>query len=146
MNFEVQYDAVPLFKKLGDLLKDHQKEVSIFEGEPLVPDWTVYKAMNSTGNVCVVTAHNDEGDIIGYTITVIARHLHYPFMIGTNDILYMAPKYRGHAFKLLRFTERELKRRGVKYFSLSIKPHVDFRPLVEKLGYNLFEYQYIRRL
>ena len=146
MKFEVQHDAVPLFKKLDKILREHQHEVSTFDGESLVPDWTTYRAINDAGQVCVVTAHNDDGDIVGYTITVVARHLHYPFMIGTNDILYMMPEYRGHAFKLLRFTERELKRRGVKYFSLSIKPHVDFREFVEKLGYNLFEYQYIRRL
>ena len=145
INFQIELDPVPVFKELDGILQKHKEELCLFPDTVLAPDWNVYRKLSRIGKLIVITARQ-ENEIVGYTINIIQRHMHYPFLYGVNDILYMEPELRGHGIRLIKFTEKTLKEKGVSFFSLSIKPHVDFRKVVEKLGYNLLEYQYFRRL
>ena len=145
MEFRIEMAPVPLFKTLMALLNDHKDELCLFPGAVLQPDWRVYEQLSDMGKLVVITLRKD-GEIIGYTINVLQRHMHYPFLYAVNDILYIKPGLRGHGIRLIKFTEKTLKEKGASFFTFSIKPHVDFRQVAEKLGYNLLEYQYFRRL
>jgi hypothetical protein len=145
MDYQVEHYPVTVFKELNDLLQDHKDEVCVFPGVQLIPDWDTYAKLSDSGNLCVVTAKED-GVIVGYTINVISRHLHYPFLMAVNDIIYFKPEYRGHGLTLIRRTQQEVKLKGARFFSISVKPHIDFRPVLERMGYELLEYQYFRRL
>lgn len=145
IQFVYETNPVPLFRKLNVILQEHKEELCLYPGAELNPDWNAYRKLFEKGVLAVVTARRNN-EIVGYTVNFISRHLHYSFLYGVNDIIYMHPEYRGYGIKLIKTTERLLKDKGVEFFSMSIKPHVDFRRVLEKLGYHLLEYQYFRRL
>ena len=145
IEFRIESDPVHLFKDLEYLLEMHKDELCLFPDAVLSPDWDVYTQLHHTGKLIVITLRRND-KIVGYTVNFISRHTHYDFIYGVNDILYILPEYRGYGIKLIKVTERALKDKGVEFFSLSIKPHVDFRRVIEKLGYSLLEFQYFRRI
>ena len=145
IQFVHELNPVPLFEKLDVMLQDHKEELCLFPDAKLDPDWNAYKKLHEAKTLKVITARRND-EIVGYTVNFISRHFHYNFLYGVNDIIYMHPDYRGYGIQLIKTTERLLKDIGVEFFSLSIKPHVDFRRVVEKLGYSLLEFQYFRRL
>ena len=112
----------------------------------LSPNWIMYEKLTQLGRFHAVTARKEDKTIVGYCSTIIARHLHYDFTMGVNDIIYLEPEYRGYGMKLIRFVDECLKRKGVKFVTIAIKPHLDFSPVVKRLGYELLESQYFRRI
>lgn len=143
---EIKYPP-DVFDEISTLLQAHKDELCTF-GEDVIldPDWVNYKRLADAGILQVVFARNEDRELVGYTVNIMIRHLHYNFIIAVNDILYFKPEYRGHGIRLIKFTERCLKARGVNIYSLSIKPHLDFSPVVERFGYQLLESNYWRRL
>ena len=147
MIYQEEKDPVPVFKLIQDILQDHMEEVNkCFKVEKIEPSWHVYQKLHELSRLLVVTARGVDNEVLGDSITILAKHMHYNFTIGHNDIIYMLPEHRGHGRGLIKYTEKCLKERNIEYFSLAIKPHVDYRPLIERMGYEFLEYQYVRRL
>ena len=138
-------EAIEVFPELMEMLQDHADEVTGFPGERLDPDWGRYQNLVDL-DIGVVVLAMDGDKIVGYTVNILTRHLHYNFIVSFNDVIYLKPGYRGHAIKLLRATEKALKMKGAKYFTLPVKPHLDYGPLLKRFKYELFEYTYKRRL
>lgn len=145
MEYIIESDPVRVIREQIHLLTDHKDEVCVFPDVILDPDWDKYDALDKLEMLAVITARRN-GKVVGYSVNILMRHLHYDFKYAINDIIYMIPPLRGHAMGLLRATERMLTDIEVKFFSLSVKPHIDYRPVLERLGYKLLEYQYFRRL
>jgi len=140
-----EYEAV--IPEVLDLLQAHKEEVGLFGDDiPLSPAWDRYMELAKLGALQWVSARNDDGELVGYSSDILTRHLHYDFLIGINDIIYLKPGYRGYGIKLIRYVENLLLNKGAKFYTLSIKPHVDFSPVVKRLKYSLLESQYFRRL
>ena len=134
-----------IFDEIATLLDAHKEELCLFDNVKLNPKWEQYRRMADMGMLHVVFAR-DDGVLIGYVVNFIIDHMHYDFKMAANDILYMKPDYRGHGIRLIRFTEKCLKLRGVDIYTISIKPHVDFSPVLERFGYKHLESNYWRRL
>lgn len=145
MEYVIEANPVQVIRDHIHLLSDHKDEVCVFPDVTLDPDWVRYETLEKLGVLAVITARRN-GKVVGYSVNMILRHLHYDFKFALNDIIYMIPPLRGHAIGLLKSTERMLKNEGVDIFSLSVKPHIDYRPVLKRLGYSLLEYQYFRRL
>ncbi len=147
---KITYEEIPyppdIFPEIATLLPEHKKEACLFGDVELDVNWEGYRKMADMGMLHVVFARTETGELVGYTVNFIIRHLHYNFIMSTNDIIYMKPKYRGHATKLIKFTEERLIEKGVNIYVLSIKPHIDFSPVVERFGYKHLESNYWRRL
>lgn len=147
IEFYEEPNPTAVFAEVHDLLLAHKEEVSTFgEGIPLDPDWDMYEKLSELGMFHVVTARTKDGTIVGYSSTFMVRHMHYAFKMANNDIIYLKPEYRGYGIRLIRFTEDCLKRKGVKFSSIGIKPHIDFSPVVKRAGYELLESIYFRRI
>lgn len=147
ITFRVEPDPVPVFKELIGMLKEHKAESNQFgESIPLEPDWRMYQVLHDMKTLHVVTARKDDDEVVGYCIDILSRHLHYPVILASNDIIFMTHKYRGHALRLIKFVEEKLKEKKVGIWSVSVKPHVDFSPVLKKMGFDPLESLYFRRL
>lgn len=147
MDYFLEKNPIPIIQKEFKMLQAHMDEAGMFGDDiPLNPDWRRYANLHEAGAACLITAKDREGIIRGYTVNFLHRHIHYDFIIAVNDVIYLQKGYRGHAIQLLKRTERLMKNAGATVFSISVKPHIDFGPVLKKLGYNLLEYQYFRRL
>ncbi len=147
MKVYLEKDPIPVMKELISVLQKHKEEACLFgEDVDLDPNWDKYENLWKSGKGFLATARKNNNEIIGYAVNLIDRHLHYNFKYAVNDIIYMHPKYRGHVMAFIKHMERHMKRIGIDFFIISIKPHIDFRPVMKKLNYNLLEYLYFRRL
>lgn len=142
-------DPYPIFRELAPMLQEHMDEINkVYHVDKIEPSWQVYKRLFEMGRLVCVTARleHDEKEIVGYTTTIVTKHLHYNILVGHNDIIFLKPEFRGHGRDLVKFTMKALKNRNIEYFSLAMKPHLDFSPMLKRMGYELFETHYIRRL
>lgn len=120
------------------LLKEHWKEVAHHKNEiHLDPDYERYQQGEALGNAVMIAARID-GRLIGYSIFALYWHIHYKnCRVAANDVLYLIPEYRktGTGIRLIKESERELKKVGVNFITWHIKPEHDFSILLKRMGY-----------
>ena len=147
IEFFVEADPTRVFKQIERLLQRHMDEVCMFGDDcMLAPDWVKYRQLSDMGMLNIVSARNEDGDMVGYCSDFIIRHMHYAFVMASNDAIYLLPEHRGVGGKLIKFVEKCLTDKGVRFYSIAIKPQIDFSPIVKRMGYKLMESHYYRRL
>ena len=131
------------------LLPLHWEELALNKDKvPLDPQYDVYAARDTAGQVLVVTLRQ-EGELVGYFIGFIAPGLHYKTCLTlTMDIFWTHPSIRnGFAgVKLFRLVEKEAKRRGVQRMFFGSKLHKDASKLFEFLKMQATEVYYSKWL
>lgn len=139
--------AIESFEEILDELKVilpvHYEELSLHKdaGFELDPQYEEYIRRERLGAMVFVTMR-ELGELVGYFIGFIAPGLHYKTCLTCHlDIFYLRKDKRGgwDGTKLFRFTEKELKRRGVNYWVVSSKVKQDASSLFEFLKFEPVE-------
>lgn len=104
----------------------HWKELATDPKMPCGPDVEFYKAAQRAGIMQIVTART-EGRLVGYQISIIRRHTHYPVLCAFEDTFYLDPLYRKGmtGVKLISQSLKFLKALGVQrvyFMSIDSKP------------------------
>jgi len=133
-------DVVP---ELATLYPEHYEEVEspVAGGEKLDLDWDQYKNLDNAGMIQLVTCRSD-GELIGYILYIISRHLHVKTCLTAyEDIYFLRKQYRKGrtGIKLFQFAEQHLKSLHVNKILCSTKVHQDNSKLFEYLGYRFVE-------
>lgn len=127
------------------LWHDHWEEIATDKDKiPLDPDVLKYQQMQNREDLLCITCRS-KGELVGYAFMLIFPHLHYKTtLVAMNDLLYLKPQYRkGFAgIRLIKFAEKCCKDIGVQKIVWHIKTDHNFGPIMERLGYNLFEVNY----
>tara|TARA_R110000772_G_scaffold57083_1_gene129544 strand:+ start:660 stop:1115 length:456 start_codon:yes stop_codon:yes gene_type:complete len=135
--------------ELKPILPIHYEELALNKDKvPLSPQYHIYEAKENLGELIFVTAR-ESGELVGYFIGFIAPGLHYSTCLTcTLDIFYIHPEKRGSSFglELFKFTEKELKRRGVDRWFVGSKVHLDASWMFERLGFERVEIFYSKML
>jgi len=131
-------EVQPLLPGHYDELSEHKEA-----GIPLDPQFGLYLARSSAGQVIYVTLRED-GDLIGYLVSFIVPGMHYQgCLTATTDIFYVTPDLRGlHGGSLLfEAWKKECKRRGANLMQIGIKTrHAKYAgPLLEAAGFKATE-------
>jgi GNAT superfamily N-acetyltransferase len=128
-----------LVEEIKPLIQMHYDEIALHkEVIPLDPDWDRYAAIDSTGNLLIVTARTNEQELIGYAVFFITPHIHYKStIVAHNDILYLHPEYRRGrtGIRLLKDSETACRHLGVDKILWHIKFAKDFRHILYRFGY-----------
>lgn len=141
-------------EKLGDvwdellpLLQEHWKEIAHYKDIPLDPDKAVYDRMEWSGAVRLFTLR-DAGELTGYAVFFIVHHPHYKTSKqAQQDVIYIAPKARGGTgSKFIADCDDELRKEGVQIVSHHVKAAHNFGPALERLGYELMDLIFTKRL
>lgn len=131
----------PFLEEVKPILPAHYKELALWQDKvPLDPDYDAYLKMDAAGQVLLIAARKD-GELIGYFIGFIRRHIHYKsWLVCGMDIFYVLPEHRGGVGKkLFRAVEAECKRRGIQTLIVGSKMHKDASYLFDQLGYQEVE-------
>lgn len=100
---------------LDRLLVDHWEEIAKNKAlMVLKPDRAAYQSMQDKGVLITLFAYKGE-EIVGYSVNIITKHLHYSDVIMTmNDVLYLDKGERNGrlGLGLIRETERICKEHG----------------------------------
>lgn len=114
----------------------------------LKPDVPRYQALEDSGALLALVAYVDD-TIVGYSVNIIAPHLHYADLLcAHNDLLFVAKEYRESALglKLIRDTERACKARGVHLMLWHAKEETTLANILPKMGCRVQEIIYTKEL
>jgi len=135
-----------LKNELSSLFEQHKDEVGSFGDIPVDPDWKMYDTLCKHGFMHILILRYNL-KLVGYYIVMINRHLHYNIIIAENDIVYIHPDHRGMiAIKFLKWIDQYLKKCGVKYTHVGVKPFRDFSSVLKRMGYKVMETRYYKEL
>jgi len=90
----------------------------------------------------------DGENLAGYIGMYITNSMHTQELIASEDIVYMKPQYRGGmgTVRFVKFYEEDLRKRGVKNVSVTVKKDSSAYRLAHKMGYELNNIQLTKRL
>jgi hypothetical protein len=131
-----------IYLDIQQIFDDHWEEVALDkEAIKLNPDYDKYITLSKTGILHMVTARED-GNIIGYHISVIYPHIHYKDSLTCFTDIFFIVKEKRKGFtgiKLLKFMEESVKAKGVQKIYMGTKLHIDISLLLERLNYKQIE-------
>lgn len=129
------------------LLQKHWDEISHYKDIPLDPDYDQYLKLEELGITRMFSARTKEGMLVGYALFLIRPHIHYKTCImAYQDIIFIDPSRRGIGMFFIQFCDEELKKEGINVVSQHVKNKFNFGPMLEKIGYELMDLIYVRRL
>lgn len=147
IEFAAELYSDALVKEMLPLWIEHHREVRQI-AIVLDPHMEMYQALALAQVLRIYTARQGTS-LVGYQVFTITTHPHFRKMKqAVMDILYLSPESRlgwmGYSF--LKFVDAELKKEGVNLMFRSISARNDFSPLLERMGYQLVDLNFMRRL
>jgi len=140
-------ESLKTYDEAYPLIIEHYKEISNFHDIKLDPDFEIYKAVEDAGTLRVFTARDDSGTLIGYAVFIVKSNIHYKSSLqATQDVIFIKKKNRGTGMKFISWCDEQLKSEGVQVVYHHVKVKQNFGPALERLGYELIDLIYGRRL
>lgn len=137
-----------LWGEVMPLLERHWDEIAHFKDITLDPDVEAYNAAEAVGFYHVFTARAD-GELIGYVAYFVRPNMHYRNSVqAMEDVLFVLPEHRNATvgLRLLKFALDELAAQGVQAVMHHTKAAHSIAPLLERLGFELVDMIYVKRL
>ena len=135
-----------LFEEAVPLMVKHYKEIAHYKDIELEPDWDAYNKAEEIDAVRVYTIR-DDGQMIGYAIFFFHTNYHYRKSLQAyQDLIFIDPKHRGPGYKFIKWIDGQLKAEGIQIVYHHVKATKDFGPMLERIGYELVDKIYARRL
>lgn len=133
--------------ELLPLFKLHYEEIAHYKDIPLDPDSEMYFKLEDMGMFKTFTVRDQNMKIIGYAGYFIKHNIHYKTSLqATQDVLFIDPKNRGKGFKFISWCDEQLRNDGVQVVSHHVKAAHNFGKLLERIGYELQDLIFTRRL
>lgn len=147
MNVQLEHFET-CWDEMTALFRGHYEEIAHFKDIELDPDAQAYAELAATDHLRIFTVR-DEGALVGYAMFVVRRNPHYRgSLTAVQDVLYLKPEYRRGmtGVRLLRLSERSLAAEGVQVVYHHVKRTNRVGELLERLGYELTDQLYAKRL
>jgi len=109
-------------------------------------DWDAYLKM---GNLLRVYTVRENKRLVGYSAYIVTMSLHYKGEYwAINDAIYILPEYRkgGKGEEFITFCEVRLAQENAVAATMSVKPGRNFSEMLMKIGYELEETMYLKRI
>lgn len=115
-------------------------------GEGPKPSAEMYKAMEDAGMLVAYAAVEREV-IVGYVTVMVHRHIHYDFLFGAHDTLFLRNDLRDGTtgLKLKHRAEKEAQARGALFVAWHCKPGSPFEKMLQAERLPPAETIYIKR-
>lgn len=129
--------AVACETECKPLITEHWMEIANYKDKyPLEPDWPAIRRLEADGNVILLVLR-EAGRMIGYSMFITRKHLHYNMIVADNDILFLEPTKRKSKLgvQLIIESERACAAAGVDKITWHMKPKKSFIDLLLRLGY-----------
>jgi GNAT superfamily N-acetyltransferase len=140
--------ATDYLDQMWPLLAAHREELTVYpEIMQLSPDVETYLRLEDAGKLLSLGVF-DHDELIGYSVNVVTRNLHYDLRVCQNDVLYLTPEHRlgPLGLRLIRDTERHAREAGAKLMLWHAKQGTALDGLLPRLDYQVQEIMYSRVL
>jgi GNAT superfamily N-acetyltransferase len=117
---------------------------------PFSPSYERYKACNESGFYQLITARNEQGQLVGYFGLYLSRSMHSQHLMLTEDTFFLHPDYRGgrYALRFLQHIEQQAKQWGVEEIMFSCEDdnqsgikklllHLEYEPVITQFSKRL---------
>lgn len=144
MNYQAEAFAYAM-DEMRPLIEQHYLEIAHYQDIALDPHWHFY----CTSPAVRLFTARDDGRLVGYAIFFVSQNKHYmQSMQAVQDILFVHPDHRGGlaGARLIRFCDAQLRDVGCQVVYQHVKSAHNFGPLLERLGYELVDLIYAKRL
>jgi GNAT superfamily N-acetyltransferase len=136
-----------LFEELMPLFAVHHAEVDHYKEIPLSVNTKRYLELEEAGTLRVFTARLESGQLVGYAFFFVSYPLHNAGSLqAVQDAIFIHPNHRGQKGSLVAWCDEQLKDEGVQVVYQHIKASHNFGPMLERLGYELVDLIYGKRL
>ena len=135
--------SIEPFKVVEDnqhLIAEHWNEVASKDGgRQLNVDWDTFNLYEKTNHLVTIVAR-DDGEVVGYAVFIIMKQLHaMDYLMAHNDALFLKKEHRKGRAGIMLIKESN-KILGELFPGIlvawHVKPHMDFSPILIKLGYS----------
>lgn len=105
----------------------------------LDPDVETYQLIEERGRLLPLGLYTDDGVLIGYSVNIIARNLHYDLIMCQNDVLYVQRDWRKGAtgLRLMRATEDMAREAGCDIMLWHAKQDTNLQHILPRRGYRV---------
>lgn len=102
---------------------------------PMSPDVASYVAMAASGQLEIIVAR-ERGVMVGYSLFVVRRHLHYAALCAFEDSYFMTARCRrgGAGWRLISATLDRIWARGAQRGYFMTKEFASVAVLLQRLG------------
>lgn len=141
--------ATDYLDQMWPLLAAHREELTVYpEIMQLSPDVETYLRLEDAGKLLSLGVFDDDDELIGYSVNVVTRNLHYDLRVCQNDVLYLTPEHRlgPLGLRLIRDTERHAREAGAKIMLWHAKQGTSLDGLLPRIDYQVQEIMYSRVL
>lgn len=148
MDFALEVFTPKLYGEMWPIFEAHYKEISHYQDIPLSPDTLHYDTLQKVGILRVYTVR-DSGKLVGYCVFSVGKNPHYDTSVqAKQDILFLSKELRGgmNGFKFIQWCDEQLHKEGVQVVYHHVKKSHNFGPVLERMGYELVDLIYGRRL
>lgn len=136
-----------LFEELAPLFVLHHDEVEHFKVAPIAVNVRRYIELEEQNSLRIFTARLETGELVGYSFIFVTQPLHYQGSTqAAQDLLFIHPAHRGQKGALVAWGEAALAKEGVEVAYVSIKARHNVAPMLERMGYELVDLVYGKRL
>lgn len=132
--------------ELAPLFELHYQEIAHFKDIPLAVDVPRYLAIEAQGALRVYVARVT-GVAVGYAFYIVNHNLHYSGSLqAAQDVIFINLAARGFGQQFIRWCDDQLHADGVQVVTHHVKAAHNFGPMLERIGYELVDLIYARRL
>lgn len=147
LKFQREIASDALFEEMTPFFEAHYKEIAHFQDIPLDPDFPQYLLVEAAGLLRIYTARDENNLLLGYAWYFVRPNFHYrTSKQAYQDILFVSPEKRGFGEKFIVWCDVQLKAEGVQVVCHHVKEKHNFGPLLERLGYELTDLLWQKRL
>lgn len=145
--FAVEEFSPTLLGEMLPMLAAHWQEVAHFKDIPLDPDLAMYMRMQESGTMRTFTVRR-MSELCGYAVFFLKHNAHYKTSLqAVQDIVYLDPSIRGRqGLKFLKFCDEALRADNVQAVYHHVKAAHNFGLVLQRMGYELVDLIYARRL
>lgn len=122
------------------LFDQHWDEVALNKRVMILkPDEEKYSAMEAAGKLMILSAWEDD-NLVGYSVNIIDRHLHYADLIVCyNDLLFVTKARRASrlGLRLIQETEKRGAEQGAKLMLWHAKQDTALSIMMSRMKYNV---------
>lgn len=115
----------------------------------LKPDLPRYQTLEAHGALLSLVAYDDSGEVIGYSVNIMANHLHYADLrVCHNDVLFVRESHRNSplGLKLIKETERLAKEAGCQLMLWHAKENTALAKILPRTGCKVQEIMFSKEL
>lgn len=138
-----------LLDELAPLNAAHWEEIAHWKDIKLKVDRARYLAMEQAGATRTYTVRDESSKLVGYAVFFLVYNAHYADSYqALQDVIFLLPEYRKHYFgaRFIDWCDTQLRGEGAQLSMHHVKVAHNFGPLLERLGYELVDLIYARRL